>query len=312
MKSVFRAILFLTVLIAFSFSVNGFNQPCTGLSEQECIGSYNNGYQSDGSCNTMFYCYPKKVDGEFVGCIFVPRTNFSDCSSSSICYNGIAMDTTQYRKCFCDDGIEYKKIDPCGNSDEWSGMCIDIKSCTRGTKTFLGRTIDDFTDCDVLLEPKGIGCDSLEHDETKCYGDKLVTTRFYYKPNECGNKCVIDHLATISEKECDSCEIDKCVISKSSSSSKMITVQSKVPENSSSSPAPVIKNLSDGFDPSDYIDNLVVTNGSDNHEIIPEHERKSLEFKIKLRQDVPAGVMTIMLVFALLFISGLIFIISNR
>ena len=55
---------------------------CSEFSESECLSEYDKGFQSDSSCNSMFYCMPMYEDESFRGCDLVPRTDFSVCENS--------------------------------------------------------------------------------------------------------------------------------------------------------------------------------------------------------------------------------------
>lgn len=309
-KVLFLFLLGLAAVIAVNaFESYAFDSPCIALSEKECVDSYNSGYHSDPTCNTMFYCYPKYTDGVYSYCSFVPRTNFSSCSSSSVCYDGIAVDTTQFRKCFCDAGIEFKTVDPCGNTGNWSGVCLDLKSCNKTTKYFLKKPIDDYSDCAVLTGNDGVECGAQQHDEIKCYGTKLVTTRFYYKSNECGNGCVVDRIATISEKQCDSCEIDKCVNKPTVSRPKTDAIEN---DNSSgiSGAKGVAASSDDVASGKTHESNMTTSTNAQKNNIAPSFS--NLKSNLKINIDVPASVITTMLVFVILFLSGLIFLLNNR
>lgn len=296
-------LLFLMIISIGSVDFLAFVSPCDSMSELECIGSYNGGYISTSTCNTMFYCYPRYVSGIFDDCVFVPRTNFSSCDNMNSCYNGIVMDLTQSRKCFCDLGVEYKTIDPCGNSGNWSGMCLDINSCKGSERLYLRRTVTDYN-CNILSDQKDIDCFSLTYEDIRCIsGKKLVKSRYYYVSNVCGTACVLDNIEILSEKNCD-CIDDKCLPVK-----KTIVIEK---EKEVASLPNVIEKDNDSK-------NISITSVDIPEENISNSEKenvistdKKLDLKIKIKKDIPMNLLTIMLVFVILFISGMLFLLHNR
>jgi len=285
-------LIFLFLIITLVYA-----NPCENLNEQECVNSYNQGYQTSNECNSMFYCYPEYNNEIFQNCQIITRTNFSDCSNSfSTCYNNLAIDETQFKKCFCDEGIEFKKIDECANIVDWSGICIDKSSCKEITKTYLGREVIHY-ECDILEEEKDIDCESLTHTEEKCKNNFLITYEQTYKPNECGTKCILNKIQEIKREECDICQNSECTFNPVTISSEKKEESMDIPINNNEI---MIKNETQNK-------SKININKETNEPIFSD---KKIE--VKIRKNVPTELITILLSFISLFLIGLLFLIKTN
>ena len=197
--------LFLLLLMVFSV-----NALCEQLNETECIENYQQGYQTSPQCNSMFFCYPTYENETFEKCEIQTRTDFSSCTESlSICYNDIAVDTTKSRSCMCGRGIEFMKIDSCGIEKNWSGECISIETCTSETRTYLGREVEVYNNCQII-EHGNVDCSQIEIKEICVNNNLFRRIETTYKPDECNFSCVVDRISIIEEIECN-CENNECV-----------------------------------------------------------------------------------------------------
>ena len=207
----FIFILLITLEIIFLSKITfSFENPCSNLNEDNCQESYNSGFQTKDDCQTSYYCFPIYRADEFSECQFYPRTNLANClTSPTTCYNGIPIDTSDYKRCYCGQGIEFREIDPCGNIGEWTGECLIIDTCIRKIKVFQEKQYEYFIDCKTpeMIEP--INC-SIKEESFCRDSSTFITAKYFYLPNECNTACKLTETEIITEIKCD-CKDNICI-----------------------------------------------------------------------------------------------------
>ncbi|MBN2880630.1 hypothetical protein JXM83_01130 [Candidatus Woesearchaeota archaeon] len=306
-----KILLLITILIITTVQVVTSN-PCETLNETSCIDSYNNGYTTSDECNSMYYCYPKYNNNIFTECTLITRTDFTSCTYSfSTCYNNLAIDPTQTKSCMCGQGTEFKTIDACGNPLNWSGVCIKPQTCTKETRTYLNKEVEIYTNCEVIEEQTTISCDKLTHDEESCYSNKLITTRLFYKPNECGTECVLDKTIIVEQLNCDTCQNNICYKEDKQTTTSSTTSQSSTTTSSSSS-----KSTEQDSTPNQNFIPETTNENTDEVDITKEPKKeltfKIPEIKILEKKNFPTEILTISLVFTALLLAGFVFLVKTN
>lgn len=298
-----KKIISLTLLFIFTFLTLVLANPCEDLSEQECLDNYDQGYQTSSECNSMYYCYPKYDNEIFQNCQIVTRTNFSSCINSlSTCYNNIAIDETKSEKCFCDEGTQFQKLDSCGITLDTKTQCLNLKTCEEKTRTYLGREIKYYENCEILDTPKDINCEKLTHTTKKCEGDYVVTYEQSYKPNECGTKCTVNQYKEIDRYKCDVCNDGKCTV--------------KLEETKKTESSPIIITTKPQEKKEETITNtsnqtITIKNNITNKTKPPIFKNEN-KLEIKIKKNIPTETITIVLSFIALFLIGLLFLIKTN
>ncbi len=126
---------------------------CTLFSLKEC--SNHSSWFLTPACKSMIRCVSEIDENtlEFKGCKTVLKDVFDDCMNypSTLCYNGVAYDTSSSETCF-GAGARFRKIDGCGNPKEF-GPCLKLDSCRAVTVSpYSGASITVHEGCGVLTK----------------------------------------------------------------------------------------------------------------------------------------------------------------
>jgi hypothetical protein len=124
---------------------------CVGLDASGCAAK-SSWHLIDG-CRSMVRCMAI-MDPEtfsFQGCRTALKDIFDDCDDhpSTLCYNGIAYDTSRSETCTSGEGARLRLVDSCGNP-KGLGACLKLSTCEEVTvRPYQGTTITMHEGCEV-------------------------------------------------------------------------------------------------------------------------------------------------------------------